>query len=115
MLPGDVRYSPGSGPRSNVGLRLQSDNVSNYPGTKSMRMQVGQQAGHRGMHMPWRLHFGGYWVDVLETLDQWYGTDYRYIKVRGNDGGLYILRFDEPRAEWELTMFRSARAQVRMA
>jgi len=79
------------------------------------RMQVGQQAGHRGMHMPGRLHFGEYQVDVLETLDQWYGTDYRYIKVRGNDGGLYILRFDEPRAEWELTMFRSARAQVRMA
>jgi hypothetical protein len=40
-------------------------------------MQVGQQAGHRGMHMPGRLHFGGYQVDVLETLDQWYGTDCR--------------------------------------
>ena len=26
MLPGDVRYSPVSGPRSNVGLRLQSAN-----------------------------------------------------------------------------------------
>ena len=56
--------------------------------------------------MPRRLHFGAHQVDVLETLDQWYGTDYRYIKVRGNDGGLYILRFDEPRAEWELTMFK---------
>ena len=41
MLPGDVRYSPVSGPRSNVGLRLQGDNVSNWPGAKSMRMQVG--------------------------------------------------------------------------
>jgi hypothetical protein len=45
----------------------------------------------------------------------WYGPDYRYIKVRGHDGGLYILRFNEPHAEWELTMFRRARAQVRMA
>jgi len=58
--------------------------------------------------------FGGHQVDVLETLDQWYGPDYRYIKVRGTDGGLYILRFDEPQAEWELTMFKSARALVRM-
>jgi hypothetical protein len=52
-------------------------------------------------------------VDVLETLDQWYGPDYRYIKARGTDGGLYILRFDEAQAEWELTMFKDARAQVR--
>jgi len=39
---------------------------------------------------------------VLEAPDQWYGPDYRYIKVRGHDGGLYILRFDEPHAEWGL-------------
>ena len=32
--------------------------------------------------MPRRLHFGGHQVDVLETLDQWYGPDYRYIKAR---------------------------------
>jgi hypothetical protein len=64
--------------------------------------------------MPRKLNFGGHQVDVLETLDQWYGPDYRYIKVRGTDGGLYILRFDEPQTEWELTMFKNARAQVRM-
>jgi hypothetical protein len=62
--------------------------------------------------MPRRLHFGGHQVDVLETLDQWHGPDYRYIKARATDGGLYILRFDEPQAECELTMFKSARAQV---
>ena len=53
------------------------------------------------MPMPRRLHFGGHQVDVLETLDQWYGPDYQYIKARGTDGGLYILRFDEAQAEWE--------------
>jgi hypothetical protein len=52
--------------------------------------------------LPLKLYFGGHQVDVLEALDQWYGPDYRYIKVRGHDGGLYILRFDEPHAEWEL-------------
>ena len=68
------------------------------------------------MPMPWRLHFGGHQVDVLEELDQWYGPDYRYIKVRGHDGGLYILRFDEPHAEWAVTMSMSdARARVRRA
>jgi hypothetical protein len=82
-----------------------------YPGTK-MRIHVEQHADHRGMPTPWRLHFGRHRVDVLETLDQWYGADYRYIKVRGHDGGLYILRFDES-SEWTLKMFTSARAQVR--
>jgi hypothetical protein len=59
--------------------------------------------------MPRRLHFGGHQVDVLETFDQWHGPDYRYIKARATDGGLYILPFDEPQAECELTMFKSAR------
>jgi hypothetical protein len=51
------------------------------------------------MPMPQRLHFIGHQVEVLETLDRWYGPDYRYIKARGTDGGLYILRLDEPQAE----------------
>jgi hypothetical protein len=63
--------------------------------------------------MPQRLHFDGHQVDVLETLDQWYGPDYRYIKARATDGGMYILRLDEHSAECELAMFKSARAQVR--
>ena len=53
------------------------------------------------MPMPQRLHFIGHQVEVLETLDRWYGPDYRYINARGTDGGLYILRLDEPQAEWE--------------
>jgi len=77
-----------------------------------MRIHVEQHTDHRGMPMPLKLLFGKYQVDVLEVLDQWYGPDYRYIKVRGCDG-LYILRFDEPHVEWALTMFISdARARV---
>jgi len=75
-----------------------------------MRIHVEQHPRDRGMPMPRRLHFDGHRVDVLETLDQWCGADYRYIKVRGHDG-LYILRFDETRAEWHLTMFKRARAE----
>ena len=65
------------------------------------------------MLMPRRLHLDGHQVDVFETLDQWYGPDYRYIKVSGTDGSLYIIRLEEPQAEWELTMFKSTRAQER--
>ena len=45
-------------------------------------------------------------------VDQWYGPDYRYIKVKGSDDGIYMLRFDEIRDEWALIMFVSARGQA---
>ena len=53
-------------------------------------------------------------LDVVETLDQWYGPDYRYVKVRTSDGDTYILKFHETHADWELTMFSRAYTRVRM-
>ena len=54
-----------------------------------------------------------YWNELrIDIIDQWYGADYRYVKVKDDDGGLYILRFDERRNEWALIMFVSARGQV---
>jgi elongation factor P hydroxylase len=50
-------------------------------------------------------------IDVIEIMDQWYGPGYRYIKVRGHDSGLYILRLDEVSYQCELIMFATARAQ----
>jgi len=34
------------------------------------------------------------------------------VKVKDDDGGVYILRFDERRNEWALIMFVSARGQA---
>jgi hypothetical protein len=50
-------------------------------------------------------------VEVADNIDQWYGADYRYVKVRGSDGNVYILRFNEVRAEWELTMYQRSQSQ----
>jgi hypothetical protein len=61
------------------------------------------------------LDWGGRRIDVVEMIDQWYGADYRYVKVKGSDGGIYMLRFDEIRDEWALIMFVSARGRVLMA
>ena len=54
--------------------------------------------------MDWRT------IAVGEILDRWPGADYRYFKVKGEDANVYILRFDERHAEWDLTMFQSLRA-----
>ena len=45
-------------------------------------------------------------IEVIDNIDQWHGADYRYVKVRGRDGGVYILRHNEIRAEWELVMYQ---------
>jgi hypothetical protein len=75
-----------------------------------MQVQVEHCAGHLGVELPVRFRFDGREVEIAEHVDQWYGPDYCYFKVKDNDSNLYILRFDEGRVEWELTMFQSPRA-----
>lgn len=76
-----------------------------------MHIRVETYIGHGGIEMPSRFFFDGRGVEVAENLDQWHGASYRYFKVKGDDGNLYILRLDETRAEWDLTLFQSARAE----
>jgi hypothetical protein len=40
-------------------------------------------------------------------LDAWLAPDYRYFKLRGVDGNMYLVRHDERSNTWELTMFRA--------
>jgi hypothetical protein len=47
---------------------------------------------------------------IVEVIDQWYGPGYRYVKVKGYDRNVYILRFDQIRDSWDLIMFSSERA-----
>jgi hypothetical protein len=73
---------------------------------RTMRVQVESIADCRGVEMPRRFHLDGRKVEIVESDDQWHGADYRYFKVTGDDGNFYILRFDEPSSEWDLTMFQ---------
>src|SRR5215813_6938566 len=69
-----------------------------------MRVHVDSHAGGIDIEKPKRICLDGRRVEVIENVDQWFGPDYRYFKVKGDDGNLYILRFDETRDAWELTM-----------
>jgi hypothetical protein len=77
-----------------------------------MQVQVETHQGYGGVEVPRRFRLDGREIEAVETLDQWFGRSERYFKVRGADGSLYILRFDELRAEWELIMFQSPEVQV---
>jgi len=72
-----------------------------------MKVQLQRCGGHFGVEMPVHFRFGARNIKIVETVDRWYGQDYCYLKIKGNDGNLYILRVDESRAEWALTMFQS--------
>jgi hypothetical protein len=43
---------------------------------------------------------------VEEVVDQWYGPDAAFFKVRADDGNLYILRHQAVGDEWSLESFR---------
>lgn len=70
-----------------------------------MLIRVECHAGYRGEERPIRFFLKQRSIEILDIIDQWYGPDYRYFKVRGDDGSVYILRQVLDNEDWELTMF----------
>ena len=66
-------------------------------------------AGHRGEQTPRTLILGDRRIAVAEVLDAWLAPEYRYFKLKGEDGDTYLVRHDERSNTWELTMFRAER------
>ncbi len=62
-------------------------------------------AGYRGEQRPVRFYLHKRCIEVTEIIDQWYGSDYRYCKLRGDDNNVYILRHSMKEEFWEMTMF----------
>jgi hypothetical protein len=65
---------------------------------------------HQAEPMPVRLDFGHRTVDVTEIIDRWPAPDYCYIKLKGHDGGTYVLRQDVP-SRWRLVLFERHREE----
>ena len=76
-----------------------------------MRVQVEAHADDVGA-TPRSLYWNERRIGTVEMLDQWFGPDYRYVKAKADDSGVYILRVDEIRNEWTLIMFVSARGRT---
>ena len=64
-------------------------------------------AGHRADTEPLCLHIGQRQVAVTEIIDRWLDPTHRYFKLRGDDGGIYLVRHDTATDHWELTLFDS--------
>ncbi|MDA8164079.1 MAG: hypothetical protein M0017_03460 [Desulfobacteraceae bacterium] len=70
-----------------------------------IEVRVECYAGHTANETPRRLFIKERPVEVVAVLDRWLAPDHRYFKVRGDDGGTYIIRHDVENDRWELTMF----------
>ncbi len=71
-----------------------------------MECHSGQKADER----PIRFRLEGREYVVREVLDQWYGPEHAFFKIRGDDGNLYILRHETsvPDGDWDLVSFRKS-------
>ncbi len=73
-----------------------------------MRVQVECYSGRKADGRPVRFRLQEHEYALKEILDQWYGPDHIFFKVRADDGKLYILRHQTsaPHGDWDLVSFR---------
>ena len=69
-------------------------------------------AGYRGEETPRRFVLAERTIEVIDVLDRWLSPEHRYFKLRGDDGGIYILRHDVGQGRWELTLYDSGRTEA---
>jgi hypothetical protein len=74
-------------------------------------IRVDCYAGYRGEETPRSVRIGEREIGVVEVLDRWLAPADRYFKLRGDDGGVYIVRHDARRDRWELALFDSGRCE----
>lgn len=74
-----------------------------------LTLSVECDTGFNGEREPLAFSMGKRRVIVDEIIDRWLATDHQYFKVRADDCGTYILRYDAHRDLWELTLFDSGR------
>jgi len=81
----------------------------------SMRVQVTSYAGRKADERPVRFRLEGHEYVVEAVMDQWYGPDEVFFKVRADDGKLYILRRQHSvsEGEWDLVSFREPQGSQR--
>jgi uncharacterized protein (UPF0128 family) len=71
-----------------------------------MKLEVDCYAGRKADERPVRFRLDGHEYMVEELLDQWYGPQDVFYKVRADDGNLYILRQQTSDESWDLVSFR---------
>ncbi len=70
------------------------------------KIEVMAYSGHKGEETPRAFVLGGKRIEVVEIQESWVEekigdrTTKRFFKVKGSDGGIYKIFYDEKTAEW---------------
>ena len=79
-------------------------------------IRVEAYAGFRAEESPRSFSLGQRRIKVFEVIDRWLEPAHSYFKVRGDDAGIYILRYDRDSDVWEMILFDSGtRAETRLS
>ncbi len=73
-----------------------------------MKVRVICYEGYRSDETPRAFFLGDRRVEVAEILDRWRGEDHEYVKLRGSDAAVYILRYGAERDEWEIHLMEAS-------
>jgi hypothetical protein len=75
-----------------------------------MRVQVECNSAYKTEERPVLFRVDRHEYRVEDILDQWYGPEHAWVKVRAHDGNLYILRREtsDPESAWDLVAFLKA-------
>ncbi len=66
-------------------------------------IEVSCYSGHRYGERPVSFKLLEKNFAVKEIIDQWYGEDYLYFKIRADDQRVYLLKYDQAKDRWSLT------------
>jgi hypothetical protein len=75
---------------------------------KEMELEVICYSGRKADERPVRFRLDKRDYTVEEVLDQWYGPDDAFYKVRAQDGNVYVLRRQMSAGSWHLVAFRQS-------
>jgi uncharacterized protein (UPF0128 family) len=74
-----------------------------------MRIDVQCYSGQKADERPIRFRLDDDEYMVEEVLDQWYGPNHLFFKVRADDGNVYVLSRESASAgRWELVSVRES-------
>ena len=82
-------------------------NTGGHGKEQSTAIRVECYASYRAEESPRRSFLGKREIRVSEIIDRWLDPDYSYFKLRADDGGIYILRYDRAADTWQMTLFSS--------
>jgi hypothetical protein len=74
-----------------------------------MIVQVQCYAGHKADERPVRFRIGDRDHIVEEIIEEWYGPDDTFYRVRADDGKIYLLRHSTVDGTWSIEVGQKLR------